>query len=135
MSVIIPCRLEPCEIPRTLKPFKVLDIYNNRKLWWNRMVDAIELDSDYVIKKQSDSKKKSASDLELIGANFLGKLQRAKMEEVVHFLAKPIAYDLFHFLNQCNIMYTNVEQIYRNELLYLVHFFFPVLSRWSTRNI
>lgn len=76
MSVIIPCRLEPCEIPRTLIPFKILDIYNNRKLWWNRMVDAIELDSDYVIKKQSDSKKKSASDLELIGANFLGKLQR-----------------------------------------------------------
>ena len=102
MSVIIPCRLEPCEIPRTLKPFKVLDIYNNRKLWWNRMVDAIELDSDYVIKKQFDSKTKSASDLELIGANFLEKLQRAKMEEVVNFLVKPIAYDLFHFLNQCN---------------------------------
>jgi hypothetical protein len=40
------------------------------------MVDAIELDSDYVIKKQSDSKKKSASDLELIDVNFLGKLQR-----------------------------------------------------------
>ena len=26
MSVIIPCRLEPCEIPRTLIPFKILDI-------------------------------------------------------------------------------------------------------------
>lgn len=33
------------------------------------MVDAIELDSDYVIKEQSDSKKKSASDLELIGTS------------------------------------------------------------------
>lgn len=100
-NVIIPCRLEQCKVPRTLKPFQVLDIFGDKDSWWNHLINSIEQSSDYIIKKKSQDETE-ISELEVVGTKFLTKLRKSKMDEVVYFLAKPVAYDLFHFLNQCN---------------------------------